>query len=43
MDKSLHLQFEQLPDEDRRSFAETPKKVLLPGGTALYRGAAKEL
>jgi hypothetical protein len=31
------LQFEKLPWSDRRSFAAIPRKVLLPGGTILYR------
>ncbi len=32
-----NLQFEKLPSNDRRSFAGMPRKVLLPGGTVLYR------
>ena len=31
------LQFEKLPWSDRRTFAGTPRKVLLRGGTVLYR------
>ena len=31
------LQFQDLPIKDRQSFAGLPRKVLLSGGTVLYR------
>ena len=32
-----NLQFKKLPTNHRRSFVGIPRKVLLPGGTVLYR------